>query len=242
MKYTTFNQKSNDHLSEPMFFGNPVNVARYDQQKHVIFEKLIDEKRGGYCFETNGLFLQALKALGFDARALLGRVHTHGAPTGKSHLITLLTIGEQRWVLDVGFGGATPHFPIPFQFNTSFESDGVVLRLVKDELYGVMLQSQKDGEWNNFYSFEMNHVCAGDLEYGNYYTSTNPGSFFVSARVAAIRTERGVTTLLNHTLKFQSGGEVVEERELPVGQGYLDALAEHFGIHLDVNYDSLKAL
>lgn len=44
MKYTTFNQKSTDHLSEPMFFGNPVNVARYDQQKHTIFEKLIEKQ------------------------------------------------------------------------------------------------------------------------------------------------------------------------------------------------------
>jgi ribonucleoside-diphosphate reductase beta chain len=44
MKYTTFNQKNNDPLKEPMFFGNPVNVARYDQQKHSIFEKLIEKQ------------------------------------------------------------------------------------------------------------------------------------------------------------------------------------------------------
>lgn len=44
MKYTTFNQVSNNPLSEPMFFGNPVNVARYDQQKHHIFEKLIEKQ------------------------------------------------------------------------------------------------------------------------------------------------------------------------------------------------------
>ncbi|MCF2947020.1 ribonucleotide-diphosphate reductase subunit beta [Paraglaciecola aquimarina] len=44
MKYTTFNQVSNNPLTEPMFFGNPVNVARYDQQKHQIFEKLIEKQ------------------------------------------------------------------------------------------------------------------------------------------------------------------------------------------------------
>ena len=44
MKYTTFNQKNNDAMTEPMFFGNPVNVARYDQQKHPIFEKLIEKQ------------------------------------------------------------------------------------------------------------------------------------------------------------------------------------------------------
>jgi len=44
MKYTTFNQQSTDFMIEPMFFGNPVNVARYDQQKHAIFEKLIEKQ------------------------------------------------------------------------------------------------------------------------------------------------------------------------------------------------------
>nr|WP_136252242.1 class Ia ribonucleoside-diphosphate reductase subunit beta [Ningiella ruwaisensis] len=44
MKYTTFNQKTTDTMKEPMFFGDPVNVARYDQQKHPIFEKLIEKQ------------------------------------------------------------------------------------------------------------------------------------------------------------------------------------------------------
>lgn len=44
MAYTTFNQVKNDQLSEPMFFGNPVNVARFDQQKHPIFEKLTEKQ------------------------------------------------------------------------------------------------------------------------------------------------------------------------------------------------------
>ncbi|MCV2884060.1 ribonucleotide-diphosphate reductase subunit beta [Aestuariibacter sp. AA17] len=44
MKYTTFNQQTTNPLAEPMFFGNPVNVARYDQQKHEIFEKLIEKQ------------------------------------------------------------------------------------------------------------------------------------------------------------------------------------------------------
>lgn len=44
MAYTTFSQSKNDALKEPMFFGQPVNVARYDQQKHPIFEKLIEKQ------------------------------------------------------------------------------------------------------------------------------------------------------------------------------------------------------
>ncbi|EGR2251937.1 class Ia ribonucleoside-diphosphate reductase subunit beta [Vibrio parahaemolyticus] len=44
MKYSTFNTKKNDQLKEPMFFGQNVNVSRYDQQKFSVFEKLIEKQ------------------------------------------------------------------------------------------------------------------------------------------------------------------------------------------------------
>ena len=44
MAYSTFSQNKNDQLLEPMFFGQSVNVARFDQQKHEIFEKLIEKQ------------------------------------------------------------------------------------------------------------------------------------------------------------------------------------------------------
>ncbi|CAL4320383.1 class Ia ribonucleoside-diphosphate reductase subunit beta [Buchnera aphidicola] len=44
MTYTTFSKKQNNQLCEPMFFGQPVNIARYDQQKYNIFEKLIEKQ------------------------------------------------------------------------------------------------------------------------------------------------------------------------------------------------------
>lgn len=44
MSYSTFNKTQSNPLTEPMFFGNSVNVARYDQQKHSIFEKLIEKQ------------------------------------------------------------------------------------------------------------------------------------------------------------------------------------------------------
>ena len=42
--YSTFSKKPNNQLLEPMFFGQPVNIARYDQQKYEIFEKLIEKQ------------------------------------------------------------------------------------------------------------------------------------------------------------------------------------------------------
>ena len=60
MAYTTFSQTKNDQLKEPMFFGQPVNVARYDQQKYDIFEKLI-EKQLSFFWRIEVSFRPALK-------------------------------------------------------------------------------------------------------------------------------------------------------------------------------------
>ena len=44
MSYSTFRKEKNDPLKEPIFFGNTVNVARFDQQKHNIFERLVERQ------------------------------------------------------------------------------------------------------------------------------------------------------------------------------------------------------
>ena len=82
-----------------------------------IFEKLVHKRRGGYCFELNGLFLMALKDFGFDARPLLSRVHKTGTPTGRGHQIELVTIQGKQWIADVGHGADTPRTPIPLELN-----------------------------------------------------------------------------------------------------------------------------
>lgn len=56
-QYTTFSQTKNDQLQEPMFFGQPVNVARYDQQKYPIFEQLIEKQLSFFGAQKKLMFL-----------------------------------------------------------------------------------------------------------------------------------------------------------------------------------------
>ena len=70
-------------------------------EPEALVQKLIKNKRGGYCFELNGLFLLALKSFGFKARALLGRVHITGEPTGRGHQVTLVAIEGKKWLVDL---------------------------------------------------------------------------------------------------------------------------------------------
>ena len=173
----------------------------------VLMEKLISKKRGGYCFELNGIFLLALKEFGFESRELLGRVHLSGEPTGRSHFIVLVTIGSEKWVVDTGFGAETPSMPIPLVCNQTFSSGEYSYRLIEDDLYGYMLQSNNDTEWKNLYSFDLNHVCSGDIDYGNYYTSTNPKSIFFQGRIATIPLVSGRKSIYNMQFKKVINGK-----------------------------------
>lgn len=206
-----------------------------------IFEKLVQKKRGGYCFELNGIFLTALKSMGFDVRALLARVHLTGTPTGRGHQIELVTINGRQWIVDVGFGGDSPRAPIPLEFNQPTIHDGQKIRLVDAGHFGIMLQTEKDGEWIDLYSFDLSHVFPPDIAYGNHYTSTHPNSLFVFARVAALPIKNGTISIFNNTLKKVIAGNE-DVIELTEGQEYLNALKAHFGIELDAPYEKLRPL
>jgi len=206
-----------------------------------ICAKLLERPRGGYCFELNGLFLIALQEMGFEARPLLARVHLSGEPSGRSHELILVTIGGRPWIADAGFGGTALRAPIPFELDEPRVQDGQRFRLVDAGAFGTMLQSEIEGQWRDLYSFDLAHVCPADIALGNHFTSTHPSSFFTFARVAALHVPEGRITLFDRKLRRASlAGE--STLDLGEGQGYLEALTEHFGIRLDAPYEALRPL
>jgi len=212
-----------------------------DLDPQAVFNKLVLEKRGGYCFELNGLFLQALKSLGFDARALLARVHVTGTPSGRGHQLELVSIDGRYWVADVGFGGNSPRMPLPLELGYSSTKEGQTVQLTDRADFGTMLQILKEGEWKDLYSFDMGRVFPADIAYGNHYTSTSPHSFFTFSRVGGRPLPGGEITLLDRTLKIKAQGRH-EVLTLPDGPAYLDAVKKYLGIELDAPYNELRPL
>lgn len=215
--------------------GQPIEVTH-----DALVKKLVNLKRGGYCFELNGILLIALKHFGFKARALLAKVHLSGESTGRGHLLILVELAGEKWIVDAGFGSQTPRAPMLFQLNKEISIDHQKFKLTEDDLYGVMLQAKAEEEWKNLYSFDLCHVCQGDIDYGNYFTSTHPSSVFVSSCVAYIPTETGGVSLLNRTLKKVSeGSEIAFELD---NSNYIGSLKKHFGIELKDQVLMLKHL
>lgn len=204
-----------------------------------LFDKLVRHRRGGYCFELNGLFLMALRAFGFEARPLLARVHLTGTPSGRGHQLSLVKLDGKQWVVDVGFGKDNPRGPLLLEWDTVQELNGKSNRLIDGGKFGTMLQVLADDEWRNLYSFDMEHVCQADIDYGNHFASTHPRTLFVSARVAMKPLTDGMATLSNSRLTLIRNGEE-KTVSLPGGQEYLNALETYFGIELDAPYEALK--
>ena len=205
-----------------------------------LVEKLVRSRRGGYCFELNGLFLSAIQAMGFEARALLGRVHIAGEPTGRGHQLSLVEIDGRRFIADVGFGGMCPRAPIPLEIDRVSEQDGVGFRLQEHAL-GTMVQVRHADDWQDLYSFDLGPVVPADIAYGNHFTSTHPASFFTGTRIASLAQPEGRTSLFNHLCTTIRGSDEQSEA-FPDDEGYLALLEARFGIVLDASYDELAPL
>jgi N-hydroxyarylamine O-acetyltransferase len=182
-----------------------------------VFAKLVTRRRGGYCFEQNRLFCDALTALGFTARPLLARVW-FGANTtpGRTHMLLLVTIDGQEWIADAGFGGSySPVMPLVEDAEAA-APDGATYRLIRDERGGVLLRhgspATTDGRidddgWVEQYSFTLDKVPQIDLDMSNHWTVTAPGTRFVDLVVVSIVLPHGFAALTDRNYRRHSAGE-----------------------------------
>lgn len=207
-----------------VFAGDSISL-----ESEVRFEKLVTHSRGGYCFEVNALFLEVLETLGYRVKPKLARVHLSGTPSGRSHQVTLVTIGEEHWVADVGFGSNTPRAPIKLVVNIEQQADFQLFRFVEVEDFGYLLQRRVEDGWLDLYSLDLAFAANGDIEYANHYTSTSPNAVFTQSITAALATTEGSVTLLDKTLRHRQGEQEIEVNELDK-HVYFDVVEREFGI------------
>jgi N-hydroxyarylamine O-acetyltransferase len=181
----------------------------------------------------------ALKALGFQSRPLLARVHLETPPSGRTHQLSLVELEGRSWIIDAGFGAGGLRCPMPLETNRIEEGPGWAFRLRQQEPWGIMMQTREADQWKDSYSFDLSHVTDADIAVGNHYTSTSPHSHFVTSRVASVPHASGRTSIRDFTLtRIDENGKTTEE--IPPGPSYLEALARWFNIELAVGYDKLR--
>lgn len=210
-----------------------------------VFAKIVGARRGGYCFEQNRLFLDALATLGFVARPLLARVWLGVDEVPPlTHTLSLVTVDGADWIADPGFGGSyTPTMPLVDGAEAS-APDGARFRLVRDADHGWILLRDGDGAVTDGrgngagympqYSFTTAAVWDADLAMGNHWSATWPASRFRALRIASIVLPHGFASLMDRNYRrkagdAETGGEITDPRV------YRMRLSLMFGIDLSAD-------
>lgn len=210
--------------------GVPVD----DLSPEALTDKLVYRRRGGYCYEQNGLMGYVLAEIGFRVRRLAGRVvwmQPPDAPLGaQTHTALAVTFpGSQgSYLVDVGFGGQTLTSPIRFETGNAQQTTHEPYRL-NDRGDGLVLQALVRDEWKPLYVFGTQTVPQIDLRVGSWYVSTHPESHFVTGLMAALTTADARYNLAGrHLTVHRAGGS--EKIRLDDAAAVVDALGERFGI------------
>jgi N-hydroxyarylamine O-acetyltransferase len=189
------------------------------------YAKIVDGGRGGWCYEQNGLFGWALSEIGFDVQRLAATVMRadRDETTHANHLALLVNLpgGEDRWLVDVGFGGSLLA-PLPLE-TVTFEHAPFTVGLRRlDDGYWQFWESLGDGEFS--FDFEDRAADEDALSVRCHYLQTSPESSFVQNLVCQLRrpdahiTLRGrvfteVTGTGKHQRVLNSADEVVATLE-----------------------------
>jgi N-hydroxyarylamine O-acetyltransferase len=197
-------------------------------------QKLLHERRGGYCFEQNTLFLAVLLNLGFEARGHAARVvwgQSADAITARSHMLLTVEVSSQTYVVDVGFGTAVPTAPLRLRHEVEQETPHETYRIM-GENPSLLLEMRIGNHWIPCYRFDLTEQHEIDYDVFNWHVAMHPDSKFrQELRVArpekgqriALRNTEFSTHVTNGETTKQTLGSVAEIRQV---------LTERFGLGL----------
>lgn len=206
-----------------------------DLSAEALADKLIGRRRGGYCYEQNGLLGYVLDDLGFGVQRLVGRVvwmHHDDTLPAQTHQVLSVTLpgGDGPYLVDVGFGGQTLSSPIRLVTGLVQQTRHEPYRLL-DHSEGFELQARVAGVWESLYLLDSNPRPPIDLEVGSWYVSTYPESVFVRGLTAALVTDDARWNLRGNRLAVHRAGGS-EKVRLDGAAEVLQVLEGRFGINV----------
>lgn len=198
-----------------------------------LFDKIITRKRGGFCYELNGLFYQLLQAVGFTVKMVSARIYDRISDYCPEfdHMALIVTINADKYLVDVGFGEFIA-YPLPIVLNIdSVDPQGVFRMEIYDEFYTVINKRQNGGNLVPQYIFsEKERQICEFYEMCNYH-QTNTASHFTQKVICSLPTASGRITLTGDIFKVTENGAVTETR-LNSKEEVSDILITYFGIRL----------
>jgi N-hydroxyarylamine O-acetyltransferase len=195
-------------------------------------QKLVRERRGGYCFEHNLLLKAALDALGFHVAGLAARVVWNlpdGVTLPRTHMLLRIAIDGQDYIADVGFGGQTLTGPIRLIAGVEQATPHEPFRLLADG-DEFLMQVSIGGEWKSLHRFDLQEQLLPDYELANWYISTHPQSRFVNNLTVALPAADRRYALFNNEFAVHHRDGPSEQRKLAGADEIRKVLEDVFGL------------
>lgn len=193
------------------------------------FNKIVEKRRGGFCYELNGLFNLLLRELGFRTRLISARVF-NGTSHGREydHAAIIVTIGDEEYLSDVGFGDFTAE-PLRFVLDVEQgdQTGTFIIRRFDDEYLEV---AKRDGDiWKGEYIFK--DIARNLTEFTEMcdFQQYSPKSHFSKGKLCSIMTASGRKTLTDLKLITTVEG-ARSEFEVISEDSFAELLDEHFHI------------
>ena len=172
----------------------------FDLELPNIYKKVVDNSRGGFCYELNYLFNSLLKAVGFSTKIISSRVFdSEGVLGPEFDHMSIYVRTDRDYIADVGFGDL---FVVPLEIKEGVQDDGRNKFLIESNLHGeYTLSMSSDGlNFEKKYVFTLKEVPLEYFKEPCVDKQTNPESYFVKNTVCTLVTEAGRVTLFNDKL------------------------------------------
>ncbi|MGB0523737.1 MAG: arylamine N-acetyltransferase family protein [Flammeovirgaceae bacterium] len=197
-----------------------------------IAQKVLFSKRGGFCYELNGLFFELLQTLGFEVKRIAARVFSPEKGYGPEfdHLAIIANVNHQEYLVDVGFGAFTFQ-PLRIQLDEIQKDEMGYFRIEQHNDTHLRVSKLENEAWTPSYIFTKTARAFSDYAAMCHYQQTSPDSHFTKNYICSLARIDGRTSLSKDKLTITTRGEK-KEIPLPDELAFYQALSKHFGIHL----------
>ncbi len=208
-------------------------------EPEALYLKLVLDRRGGLCYELNGLFGCLLTQLGFRVELLSAQVVRQDGSYGPEfdHLCLKVELDGNGWIADVGFGD---HFVSPLKLKVTDPTPSAEYRWERDPSNWTLLRCQ-GGEWDPVYRLQLQPRQLSEFAPMSRFHQTSEDSLFTHSPLCTIAISSGRITLSKANLSIREGSHQSHDT-LPTQTDYLSALSQYFGITLADPDPLLKCL
>ncbi len=198
-----------------------------------IVDKLIHQRRGGYCYEMNGLFALALTALGLEYQWVAARPLFYPVRRPRTHAALIVELEGVEWLLDLGFGSYGIREPMRLDLLNQPVKQGYDQFMLSQEADGdLAVQALVDGVWIKQYGFNRSPVEWVDFAPANWMNSTHPEAIFTQKNVIVLFTATGRKLLFGQLFKEYKAGQVSQ----------ITVQAEQIGPVLEQEFNLIKPM